>query len=151
MTQEEIEEAQKKLDEERKMMELSNDYEQQLKKEIAESSPYISDLLDLSELKQEYASNKFENCFDFLYQKYTRVRRLRRDGNCFYRAFLFQLFEHLILEDDKTYYNKLIEIVEKSKEDLMVNCGYDEVVIEDFYDSLLENLKKLATIPKDQA
>lgn len=79
------------------------------------------------------------------------MRRLRRDGNCFYRAFLFQLFEHLILTDDKTYYNKLVGIVEKSKEDLMVNAGYDEIVIEDFYDALLDTVKKLADVPKEKA
>ena len=151
MTAEEVEAAQKKLDEERKMMELSQEVENRLKAEIAESTPFVSDLMDLATLKEEYAHNKFENCFDVLYAKYKRVRRLRRDGNCFYRAFLFQLFEHLILEDDKTYYNKLIEIVEKSKEDLMTNAGYDEIVIEDFYDTLLEALKKLAEVPKEKA
>jgi len=132
-------------------MELSQDVENQLKKEIAESTPYISDLLDLGVLKQEYASNKFENCFDVLYAKYKRVRRLRRDGNCFYRAYLFQLFEHLILNDDKTLYNKLVGIIEKSKEDLMTNAGYDEIVIEDFYDTFLDALKKLAEVPKEKA
>ena len=89
MTAEQVEAAQKQLEEERKMMELSQEVENQLKREIAESTPYISDLLDLGTLKQEYAHNKFENCFDVLYAKYKRVRRLRRDGNCFYRAFLF--------------------------------------------------------------
>ena len=88
-TKEELEEAQKKLDEERKLMELNQEYENKLKQEIAESSPHISELLDLSVLKKEYAQNKFENCFDVLYTKYKQVRRLRRDGNCFYRAFLF--------------------------------------------------------------
>ena len=151
MTKEEAEKAQTSLDEQRKLMEQSVAYEEQLKKEIAESSPYISDLMDLSVLKQEYATNKFENCFEVLYQKYKRVRRLRRDGNCFYRAYLFQLFEHLILNDDKTYYKKLIDIIEKSKEDLMINAGYDEIVIEDFYDTFLDTLKKLAEIEKKNA
>jgi len=105
--------------------------------------------MDLGVLKQEYAQNKFENCFGVLYQKYKNVRRVRRDGNCFYRTFLFQLFEHLVLNDDKTQYNKLIDIVTKSKEDLMLN-GYDEIVIEDFYDTLLDALKGLAEVTKDK-
>ena len=133
------------------MMELSTEYENKLKQEIAESSPHISELLDLSVLKQEYAQNKFENCFDVLYTKYKRVRRLRRDGNCFYRAFLFQLMEHCILTDDKTQYNKIVSIIEQSKEDLMKNAGYDEIVIEDFYDTLLDSFKKLADVSKDKA
>lgn len=58
--------------------------------------PHIGALQDLGVLKEEYQANKFENCFDVLYAKYKNVRRMRRDGSCFYRAFLFQLFEHLI-------------------------------------------------------
>ena len=63
------------------------------------------------------------------------MRRLRRDGNCFYRAFLFQIFEHFILAEDKTQYNQFVELVTASKKDLMETCGYDEIVIDDFYDS----------------
>ena len=33
----------------------------------------------------------------------------------------------------------------------MVNAGYDEIVIEDFYDTLLDAMKKLAEIPKEKA
>jgi len=103
--------------------------------------PFVSDLMDLGILKEEYAANKFENCFDFLYNKYKQVRRLRRDGNCFYRAFLFQIFEHFIVSEDKTQLNKFIEVVEQSKADLMANAGYDEIAIEDFYDLFLEKVK----------
>jgi ubiquitin thioesterase protein OTUB1 len=61
----------------------------QLKKEIEEQQPYISELTDISVLKEEFKENKFESSFDDLCKRYTKVRRLRRDGNCFYRAFLF--------------------------------------------------------------
>ena len=79
--------------------------------------PHISDVMDLGILKEEYAANKFENCFDVLYARYKNVRRMRRDGSCFYRAFLFQLFEHLILnkEQDKELYEKIKKITEDSK------------------------------------
>ena len=76
---------------------LNEDYQNQLKKDIEDQMPFITDLLDLAVLKHEYQDNKFELCFDELSKRYTRVRRLRRDGNCFYRAFLFQVFEHFIL------------------------------------------------------
>ena len=33
----------------------------------------------------------------------------------------------------------------------MVNAGYDEIVIEDFYDTFIDALKKLADVPKDKA
>jgi ubiquitin thioesterase protein OTUB1 len=84
---------------------------------------------------------------------YKNIRRLRRDGNCFYRSFLFQLFEHygLVLAGQKAdpdgkyavAYKKLIKTVEDSKKDMCDNAGYDEIVVEDFYDVFLEELKKL--------
>ena len=40
----------------------------------------------------EYKDNKFFEAFVSLKEKYPRVRKLRRDGNCFYRAFLLQMF-----------------------------------------------------------
>ena len=48
----------------------------------------------------------------------------------------------------KTKYKALIKIIEASKKDLCDNAGYDEIVIEDFYDVFLEELKKLETLPK---
>ena len=151
LTKEQIEARQRETDEIRRMIELSNDFENQLKKEINESMPFISDLTDLAVLKEEYAQNKFEDCFDALYGRYKRVRRLRRDGNCFYRAFLFQVFEHFILTDDKTQYAKFVQVVEASEKDLMDNCGYDEIAIDDFYQEFVTALKKLADVPKADA
>ena len=58
--------------------------------------PFITDLLDLAILKEEYKDNKFETCFAELSKRYTQVRRLRKDGYCFFRSFLFQVFEHFI-------------------------------------------------------
>jgi ubiquitin thioesterase protein OTUB1 len=75
---------------------LNAEFEAQIRQQINESMPHISELQDLSVLKEEYKENKFENCFDVLYSKYKNVRRMRRDGSCFYRSFLFQLFEYII-------------------------------------------------------
>ena len=49
----------------------------------------------------------------------------------------------------KSQYEKLIKIIEESKKDLSTNAGYEEIVIEDFYDVFLENLKKLEKMPED--
>ena len=72
-----------------KQIAQNEEYANQLKKDIEESSPFVSDLLPLEVLKEEYRENKFENCFDDLSTKYKQVRRMRRDGNCFYRAYLY--------------------------------------------------------------
>jgi ubiquitin thioesterase protein OTUB1 len=64
LTKEEVAEQQAKADELRKQIELNQEYEEKLKAEIVASTPFVSDLMDLGVLKEEYAENKFENCFD---------------------------------------------------------------------------------------
>ena len=82
-----------------------------------------------------------------LYSRFKNVRRMRRDGSCFYRSFLFQLFEHIIEQpDDRTLFNKIKQITEASKQDLMTNAGYDEIVIADFYDAFIEALSGLVDV-----
>lgn len=102
-------------------------------------------------IHSEYENNKFEKCFTDLAQRYSQIRRLRRDGNCFYRAFLFQLFEFFIQSKGKEY-KAFIETVKNSKDDLVKEGGYDLIVIEDFYDVFVEQLEKLGKIDvKDAA
>ena len=78
------------------------------------------------------------------------MRRLRRDGNCFYRAFLFQLFEHFIKTKGEDYSN-FLKLVEDSKQDLMANGGYDEIAIEDFHEVFVDTLKGLKDIKPEDA
>ena len=129
---------------------MNQDYENELKKAINESMPFISELQDIAVIKSEYENNKFEKCFDELSKRYKNIRRLRRDGNCFYRAFLFQLFEYFI-QTKGTEYKNFVKVVEDSKDDLVKNGGYDLIVIEDFYDVFLEQLKKLEQVNKNEA
>lgn len=43
----------------------------------------------------------------------------------------------------------MIKRIEESKDDMVKNAGYDEIVIEDFYDVFIEQVKKLSKLPKD--
>ena len=86
-----------------------------------------------------------------LYARYKNVRRMRRDGSCFYRSFLFQLFEYLVLnKEDAALYEKIKKITADSKQDLMTNAGYDEIVIEDFYDAFLAAVEKLPEVKPEE-
>ncbi|CDW75085.1 ubiquitin thioesterase otub1 [Stylonychia lemnae] len=142
--------TQEQLDEFQTQIKLNEDYQNQLKQEIEEQMPFISELTELSVLKHEYQDNKFELCFDQLATRYSKVRRLRRDGNCFYRAFLFQVFEHFIHNPEDPQYEQILKVLVGSKKDLM-DLGYDEIAIEDFYDLFLDEFKKLKTIAKAKA
>ena len=79
---------------------------------------------------------------------------MRRDGNCFYRAFLFQFFEWFILnkssEKGKAAYDSFLKIVEESKADLIANAGYDEIAIDDFHDMLLTAVKDLEKVEPEK-
>ena len=87
-----------------------------MKEEIEASQPFISDLQDIQLVKHEFSDSKFERCFEELQKRYTKIRRLRRDGNCFYRAFLFQVFEHFIVDkNDTENYEKMLKVLEGSK------------------------------------
>ena len=67
MTQEEIEAAQKVIDDRIAEDHANAAYAEEIRREVNESMPHITDLLDLTELKEEYKANKFENCFNVLY------------------------------------------------------------------------------------
>ena len=60
MTQEEIEAAQKEIDERIARDHANAAYEEEIRREVNESMPHISDLLPLENLKEEYKANKFE-------------------------------------------------------------------------------------------
>ena len=151
--------TQEELDELHKQITLNNEYQNKLKQEICEQMPFISELHNSDIVLTEYMDTKFEQSVRVLIKDkadggrgYKHIRRLRRDGNCFYRAFLYQLFEHYAIALQKgecqEQYKKLIDTVEKSKDDLVKNAGYDEIVIEDFYDCFLGAVKKLEELPK---
>ena len=95
-----------------------------------------------------YSSNLL--CF---YSCFLGFRRVRRDGNCFYRAFLFSYLE-LVLEafqqDDtkekaEVELNRFRTVVVNSK-DVLVNLGFSEFAFECFYDELIELLNNLPTM-----
>ncbi|KAJ3276035.1 OTU domain, ubiquitin aldehyde binding [Terramyces sp. JEL0728] len=60
------------------------------------------------------------------------MRTIKKDGNCFYRAFAFRFCE--LLRDQPTEIkNKLVEKCVATK-DLLSQTGYDLSIMEDFYD-----------------
>ena len=72
--------------------------------------PFISELMPTAVIHAEFADSKFNDSFAILTKPkseggrgYGNIRRLRRDGNCFYRSFLYQLFEHYarVMADEK--------------------------------------------------
>jgi ubiquitin thioesterase protein OTUB1 len=68
------------------------------------------------------------------------MRRIRGDGNCFYRAFLFSYLEGLLNEYDierpsaLSERDRVLKIVTDSKEELINKHSYSAIAIEDFHE-----------------
>uniref|UniRef100_A0A3P8VFF2 ubiquitinyl hydrolase 1 n=1 Tax=Cynoglossus semilaevis TaxID=244447 RepID=A0A3P8VFF2_CYNSE len=108
-----------------------------IQQEVANTTPLVSDRLDLSVLQTEYAEEDtvYQLKIKDLYQKYAFIRKTRPDGNCFYRAFGFAHLESIL--DDGRELQRLKAAVARSKADL-VNDGFTEFTIEDFHNTFMD-------------
>ena len=118
--------------------ELILDYENNLRKEIEKSTPLISQDYNITVLIDEYKSNEeYLNSIRNISKKYKYIRKVIRDGNCFYRSFIFRLFEHICIKNDKILFEKVKQKIIDAKE-LTEKNGYEWAVVEDFYNLFLK-------------
>lgn len=123
-------------------------YENKIREEIEQSTPLISERLEIDYLTKEFANSEYENSIKKIVSEYQYIRTTRRDGNCFYRGFLYRLFEEIALKKNEKFYNEMLTIVKNSKE-LTERQGYEWLVIEDFYVNFNEELTRIYTIDKE--
>ena len=113
--------------------EMSIEYENSLRQEIEMSSPLVSEEIPTSVLMEDYKSNsEYANSVKQITDKYKHIKKVRRDGNCFYRSFIFRLFEYICIKNNKTLYEHIVKKIKESK-DLIERNGYDWSFIQDFY------------------
>jgi hypothetical protein len=115
-------------------------FENQLRNEIELNSPLVSDKLDIHYLLEEFKDSQFEKSVLEITQKYKNIRTVRRDGNCFYRSFMFRLFEQLSQKKENSLYSSVVKVVEESK-NLCEKNGYQWMVFEDFYNMFISEWK----------
>ena len=90
-----------------KNYELSIEYENSLRQEIELSTPLISEELPISILLDDYKSNnEYSTSIKQITDKYKYIRKVRRDGNCFYRSFIYRIFEYICIKNNKNLYEK---------------------------------------------
>lgn len=104
----------------------------------------------LDSLKAQYASNpSFMSKVEWLATpdaanpergRYAAMRRTRPDGNCFYRAYLYGIFEHLVGQGALL---KAFTERASSSLDFCVHAKYDRVAIEDFCEEFCACLTRL--------
>ena len=112
-------------------------YENMLRKELDEI-PLISPKTTIKILIEEYKNNlEYTNSISNITNKYTWIRKVRRDGNCFYRAFIYRLFEHIAINKDEELYGRVLSKIREAR-NLTERNGYEWTVVEDFY-NIFEN------------
>ena len=73
----------------------------------------------------------------YLSSKYQFMRKVRGDGNCFYRAFLFAYLEGLLIENNNERVEKEIIRIKQLLNDSkihLIELGYSIMAFEAFYD-----------------
>ncbi|KAG7400557.1 OTU domain, ubiquitin aldehyde binding [Phytophthora boehmeriae] len=115
--------------------------------------PLVSDRMSALCLKAEYVGNanpNFMHGIDSLNARYEALRRVRGDGNCFFRGFIFALCEHLLpfareTEDaNAALRTRIQQTIQQSKSDL-VAIGYSDVAIDAFWETFVDYLAAMET------
>jgi len=115
-------------------------FQNELVAEVEYTSPLVSDRMAIDYLVSEFKDSLFLESLKEITQKYDFIRTVRRDGNCFYRSFMFRLFEQLSQKKQHKLYNNVVKIIEESK-DLIIRNGTQWFVLEDFYNIFLTEWK----------
>ncbi len=132
--------------------------------EIKSTQPLTSQLLPIDVLLQQYcfANSEVNNgtvnnspsrsgdvaqhlgyaeAATFLSTKYKSLRKVRGDGNCYYRAFLYSMCEHilrgLIRDNHYAEFTRVKEVVNNSLA-WVCGFGYEECAIDMFWEELVE-------------
>ncbi|KAL7057130.1 hypothetical protein AAHC03_019477 [Spirometra sp. Aus1] len=86
----------------------------------------LSDVLEVEELLKEL---------------YVGIRRVRRDGNCCYRAFGFALIEYFLKNNKAEEAKRFMRCCDKCRDTLIAN-GYTQFTVEDFHEQFTEMVEQ---------
>jgi ubiquitin thioesterase protein OTUB1 len=106
-------------------------------------------ILDLKLEYNESNESRFLDGVDALSKEYQSFRKVRGDGNCYYRAFLYRLVEE-IRQNEKDS-EKIIDWLKTKSWESVLAAGYDEVMLEAFHDTIVELLERILAGTLDEA
>ncbi|EKM76212.1 hypothetical protein AGABI1DRAFT_115956 [Agaricus bisporus var. burnettii JB137-S8] len=114
--------------------------------------PLIQDVAPLSLLRSEYEANDnhvFVKEIDWLINNgYHDFRRVKGDGDCFYRAIGFAFFTRLIQNPDKDLAVVTTLSTLMATANLLEETGIEKLVYEDFYTEM-EALIRWVVVPRE--
>lgn len=114
--------------------------------EIAQESSLVGPEEDLSSLLTHFNNDAaFTQKINQISQNYSKLRRTRPDGNCFFRGFGFRLLEYLLTDEKRL---EELKTVLSSSKDEMVQLGMPAFTVEDFFENFVDNLDRLSGADK---
>jgi len=116
----------------------------EIRNEQKETSPLIGtiDPLTLYQQEFEHGNEVFLGKLHLLGEEYSTARRVRRDGNCFFRSFVFSYVESLLRSFNLTERDRMKEHLVQCKEK-MISAGFQELVFEDALGILQERINQI--------
>jgi len=115
--------------------------QEEIQKDIANNSNLVSSRIPIKQLESDFHSDEvFRSKVVKIGDMYSEFRRTRPDGNCFFRAVGFRLFELMLENLDE--HSRVKKAIEGSKDE-MVRLGMPEFTVEDFFDNFMDTLDKL--------
>ncbi|XP_073012982.1 OVARIAN TUMOR DOMAIN-containing deubiquitinating enzyme 1-like [Typha latifolia] len=109
--------------------------QQILVEEESKNQPILGEKEPLSALTTDFPSDSLiiQEKIKLLGEKYASFRRIRRDGNCLYRSFIFSYLEHIVQFHDEDEVYRVFEHLEQLKLDY-VSLGESEETYEHHLD-----------------
>jgi len=122
------------------------DQEAKIREDIAALQPLVGPKESLDSLEAQYKNNpKFLHKIQLARSRYSHLRRIRGDGSCFYRSYLFSILEYAILPPPQispsVHYQQVSQFFDqfqRSFHQIITEGTYSSVAIDDFYETTLE-------------
>jgi ubiquitin thioesterase protein OTUB1 len=121
---------------------------EEIETQVKTDQPLTSTVRPLvASLEPEYraaaAAGNFLAGLQALGKTYDRMRMVRGDGNCYYRAFLYSLAEYY-LQSSKEQGAELVRLIKEDVWTSVLAAGYDPDMLEVFHDSLVDLVERIA-------
>jgi len=101
-----------KVDYEKLDYDLANKQLEAIRAEVESNGPLISEQVPMAWLEEEFKNHAvFLKKIEIVKKTYPIYRKLRRDGSCFYRALIFGIFEHFIVNDDQVHFKEFQKLM----------------------------------------
>ena len=111
---------------------LNVEMENSIRQDIDQNTPLVSEILDISSLIDEYIENdQYIASVKEIADKYRFIRKIRRDRNCFYRGFVYRIFEYICIYRNDSLFQKMLGKIDEAK--TLAKKYTQSEIIDDFY------------------